>query len=73
MATLKVSTTLSAELVLEAKSRVGERAFSRYLDGALARQLQFDRLADLERELEQDFGPIPEAVQRSVNEMEWPS
>ena len=73
MATLKVSTTLSEELVLEAKTRVGERGFSRYLDGALARQLQFDRLADLEGGLEQEFGPIPEADQRRMNEMEWPS
>jgi hypothetical protein len=73
MATLKVSTTLSEELVAEAKSRVGERGFSRYLDRALARQLQFDRLADLERDLEREFGPIPEDNQRRVNEMEWPS
>jgi len=73
MSTTKVSTTLTEELVVEAKTRVGERGFSRYLDAALARQLQFDRLGDLERELEREFGPIPTAASRHVDEMEWPS
>jgi hypothetical protein len=72
MRTTKVSTTLTQEHVMEAKARVGERAFSRYLDDALARQLQFDRLADLERDLAEEFGPIPSAVQREVDEVEWP-
>lgn len=73
MSTTKVSTTLTEELVVEAKTRVGERGFSRYLDAALARQLQVDRLGDLERELEQEFGPIPAAARRQVDDMEWPS
>lgn len=72
MSTTKVSTTLNQKRVAEAKARVGERGFSRYLDDALARQLQFDRLADLEHELEAEFGPIPPGVQREVDEMEWP-
>jgi len=73
MSMTKVSTTLTEELVAEAKARVGERAFSRYLDTALARQLQFDRLGDLERDLDRDFGPIPAEARRQVDEMEWPS
>ena len=73
MTTTKVSTTLTEELVVEAKTRVGERGFSRYLDAALARQLQFDRLADLEVELEAEFGPIPDEVRRQVTDMEWPA
>jgi len=72
MSTTKVSTTLTEERVVEAKARVGERGFSRYLDEALARQLQFDRLADLEQQLEAEFGPIPQAVQQQVDVMEWP-
>jgi hypothetical protein len=73
MSTTKVSTTLTEQLVIEAKTRVGERGFSRYLDAALARQLQFDRLGDLEGELEREFGPIPQEARRLVDEMEWPS
>jgi len=73
MSTTKVSTTLTEELVVEAKTRVGERGFSRYLDAALARQLQFDRLGDLEVELEREFGLIPQEARRRIDEMEWPS
>lgn len=73
MVTMKVSATLSEELVLEAKTRVGERGFSRYLDAALARQLQFDRLAALERQLGAEHGPIPDEARRRVDAMEWPS
>jgi hypothetical protein len=72
MRTVKVSTTLSKDRVAEAKARVGERGFSRYLDEALARQLQFDRLADLEADLAAEFGPIPPDVQREVDEAQWP-
>jgi hypothetical protein len=72
MSTTKVSTTLTEERVAEAKARVGERGFSRYLDEALARQLQFDRLADLEQQLEGEFGPIPPGVQQHVDLLQWP-
>jgi hypothetical protein len=70
MSTTKVSTTLTEEHVAEAKARVGERGFSRYLDEALARQLQVDRLADLEQQLEDEFGPIPRTVQDQVDLLE---
>lgn len=71
MSTTKVSTTLTTEHVAEAKARVGEGGFSRYLDEALTRQLQFDRLADLEQQLADAFGPIPAEVQRQIDEMDW--
>lgn len=71
MSTTKVSTTLTKEHVAEAKARVGGRGFSRYLDEALARQLQFDRLDDLEQQLTEEFGPIPAEVQREIDEMDW--
>lgn len=72
MTTTKISTTLDERRVAEAKARVGERGFSRYLDEALARQLQHDRLADLESELAGRFGVIPTEAQREVDAQEWP-
>ena len=72
MSTVKVSTTLDAERVAEAKARVGERGFSRFLDESLAMRLQWARLEDLERELANEFGPIPEESRRQVEAMEWP-
>ncbi len=72
MSTVKVSTTLDAERVAEAKARVGERGFSRFLDESLAMRLQWARLEDLERALTEEFGPIPEESRRQVEAMEWP-
>lgn len=72
MSTVPISATLDADRVLEAKSRVGERQFSRYLDEALALRLQHDRLVDLESELAAEFGPIPEGARRRIDALEWP-
>ncbi len=72
MSTVKVSATLDARNVAEAKARVGERRFSRFLDESLAMRLQWARLEDLEQELETEFGPIPEDSRRRIEAMEWP-
>ena len=73
MAMKKVSVTLDADLVAEAKSEVGEREFSRYLNDALMLRLQRARLERLELQLSEEFGPIPEEVQRKVDAQDWPS
>ena len=44
MSTVKVSTTLDAGRVAEAKARVGERGFSRFMDESLAMRLQWARV-----------------------------
>lgn len=72
MSTTKISTTLDERRVAEAKARVGDRGFSRYLDAALARQLQHDRLTDLETDLTNQFGAIPAEVQHEIDALEWP-
>jgi len=35
-------------------------------------RLQWARLEDLERDLTEEFGPIPEESRRQVEAMEWP-
>ena len=72
MSTVKISTTLDAASVAEAKARVGVRGFSRFLNESLAMRLQWARLEDLERELTDEFGPIPEESRQRVEAMEWP-
>ena len=69
---VKVSTTLDAASVAEAKARVGARGFSRFLNESLAMRLQWARLEDLERELSDEFGPIPDASRGRIEAMEWP-
>jgi hypothetical protein len=72
MSTVKVSTTLDAESVAEAKGRVGERGFSRFLNEALAMRLQRVRLEELLAEMAEEHGPIPEEARRWVEGQEWP-
>lgn len=72
MSTIKVSTSLDADAVVEAKTRVGERGFSRFLNEALAMRLQWERLADLEAELAREFGPVLEESRRRIEALDWP-
>ena len=72
MSTIKVSTTLNADAVREARARVGDRGFSRFLNESLAMRLQWARLEDLESELENEFGPISEESRHRIEALEWP-
>lgn len=70
MAMKKVSVTLDADLVAEIKTEVGERGFSAYLNESIRRRRQHERLRQLERELGEEFGPIPDDVRLQVRN-EW--
>jgi predicted anti-sigma-YlaC factor YlaD len=72
MSTVKVSTTLDAASVAEAKARVGERGFSRFLNESLAMRLQWARLEELLAEMADEAGPIPEESRRVIEGQEWP-
>jgi hypothetical protein len=72
MARVKVSTTLDAASVDEAKALVGERGFSRFLNESLAMRLQRVRLEKLLDEMGEEFGPIPDEARASVEGQEWP-
>ena len=72
MAMKKVSVTLDADLVAEIKTELGERGFSRYVNDTLALRMQQRRLEQLEQELAQEYGPIPDEVQREIDSHDWP-
>jgi Arc/MetJ family transcription regulator len=72
MATEKVSLTLDEELVSEARGTVGARGLSGYVNLALRRQLQRDRLGRLLDEMEQARGPIDSRVTEAVGRA-WPA
>ena len=72
MAMKKVSVTLDADLVAEIKTELGERGFSRSVNDTLALRMQQRRLEQLEQELEQEYGPIPDEVQREIDSHDWP-
>ena len=72
MAMKKVSVTLDADLVAEIKTELGERGFSPYLNEVLQRERQRERLEQLERELADEYGPIPDEVQQEIDSHPWP-
>ena len=72
MATAKTSLTLDKALLAAARELVGRRGLSRYVNRALRRQLQRDRLAGLLDELEQETGPIDSQVMEEVRRS-WPA
>lgn len=72
MAMKKVSVTLDEDLVVEIKTQVGERGFSAYLNEALTRWRQRERLEQLERDLAAEFGPVPDEVRRWAESLDWP-
>jgi hypothetical protein len=71
MRTEKVSLTLEKELLAEARAVAGGRALSRYLNRALRKQLQHDRIAGLLADVEREQGPIDPRVMAEVRD-EWP-
>ena len=62
MAVSKVSLSLEESVLAEARERAGRRELSAYVNEALRRQLQRDRLLALLAEMENESGPIPDDV-----------
>jgi Arc/MetJ family transcription regulator len=62
MAVSKVSLSLDEEVLAEARERAGRRELSSYVNDALRRRLQQDRLGDLLAEMDAESGPVPEEL-----------
>jgi Arc/MetJ family transcription regulator len=71
MTTEKVSLTLDEELVVAARDHAGQRGLSGYVNQALRRQLQRDRIVAFLDEADRVDGPIDDAVMQEVRRL-WP-
>lgn len=71
MTTTKLSVTLDADLVREARRQVGQRGLSRYLSDALRLQLQHDRLSIWLSEADARSGPVSEQTLKAAEQL-WP-
>ena len=58
----KVSLSIDEEVLAEARERAGRRELSSYVNAALRRQLQRDRLVELLSEMDAESGPVPDDV-----------
>lgn len=72
MAIAKVSLSLDPDVVAAARSRVGGRGLSGYVNEALRRRLQHDRLVELLGEMDRSEGPVDPAVLEEVRRA-WPA
>ena len=64
----KVSLSLDEDVLSEARHRAGRRELSSYVNEALRRQLQRDRLAELLVEMDAESGPIPDDVMEQARQ-----
>jgi Arc/MetJ family transcription regulator len=62
MAVAKVSLSIEEDVLAAARARAGRRELSAYVNEALRRQLQRDRLAEMLAEMDAESGPIPDDV-----------
>lgn len=62
MAVSKVSLSLDETVLAEARERAGRRELSSYVNDAVRRQLQRDRLGVLLAEMDAESGPVPNAL-----------
>jgi hypothetical protein len=71
MATAKVSLTLDEALIEEAREVAGSRGLSGYMNRALGKQLQHDRVRKLLAEMDEEFGPVDDKTMEDVRRA-WP-
>jgi Arc/MetJ family transcription regulator len=69
VAVSKVSLSIDEDVLAEARARVGRRELSSYVNDALRRQLQRDRLAELLAEMDAESGPIPDEVMEEARRL----
>jgi Arc/MetJ family transcription regulator len=68
----KVSLSIEANVLAEARERAGSRELSSYVTDALRRQLQHDRIGELLAAMEAESGPIPDELMEEARQL-WRS
>lgn len=69
MTASKVSLSIDQTVLAEARARAGRRELSAYVNNALRRQLQHDRLGELLAQMEAESGPIPDEVMEEARKL----
>jgi Arc/MetJ family transcription regulator len=71
MAIAKVSVSVDAELLAEARELAGRRGLSALINDALRVRLQHVRVSRLLDEMDTEFGPVPAEIEEEVRRA-WP-
>lgn len=72
MAVTKWSVSVEEGLAARVESRVGDRGLSGFVARAVEHELERDLLDDYLRELDAEFGAVPERLVEHFDEL-WPS
>ncbi|MGH3867693.1 MAG: hypothetical protein ACRDQ4_16460 [Pseudonocardiaceae bacterium] len=72
MVIAKVSVSVDAELLAEARELAGRRGLSALINDALRVRLQHARVGRLLEEMDEEFGPVPAAIEEEVRRT-WPA
>ncbi|MDA8393036.1 MAG: hypothetical protein M0Z87_09635 [Actinomycetota bacterium] len=67
----KVSMSLDADVLAQARERVGGRGVSAYVNDAVRRQLRRDALAEVLAEMREANGPVGDEEMEEVRRL-WP-
>jgi hypothetical protein len=67
----KVSVSVDAELLAEARELAGRRGLSALINDALRTRLQHVRVSRLLDEMDEEFGPVPAEIEEEVRSG-WP-
>lgn len=69
VAVSKVSLSIDEDVLAEARARAGRRELSSYVNEALRRQLQRDRLTELLGDMDAESGSIPDEVMEEARRL----
>jgi hypothetical protein len=69
----KISVTLDPKVAAELRAVAGPRGVSAFVNEAVRQQLQAQRLQHLLDEMDEEFGPVSEAIAHEVDAVAWPA
>jgi hypothetical protein len=72
VASAKISVSVDADLLSEARELAGRRGLSALINDALRVRLQQARVSRLLDEMDQEYGPVPAAIEDEVSRA-WPA
>jgi len=72
MAVTKWSVSVEENLAARVESHVGDRGLSGFVARAVEHELERDLLDEYLRELDDEYGPVPDALVEQIDDA-WPS
>ena len=69
----RISVTLEPNVAVELRAAAGTHGVSAFVNEAVRRQLQAQRLQHMLDDMDKEYGPVSEDIAREVDAVEWPA